>query len=62
MKQDINAEDSQGRSLPYFAMRGDQQDMIEYLLAMVARFDSTHTDRQGCFAVHWLHLEVPQKP
>jgi ankyrin repeat domain-containing protein 50 len=50
---DINKEDSQGRLALYLAMRGNQHDMIDYLLDIGARLDPTHTDRQGCSALHF---------
>ena len=52
-KQEISTEDSLGRLGLYFALRGDEEDMIEYMLAIGARVDSTHTDRQGCSAIHF---------
>jgi ankyrin repeat protein len=50
---DVNTEDSQGRFGLFFAMRGNQQDIIEYMLAIGARVDPTHKDRQGCSALHF---------
>jgi ankyrin repeat domain-containing protein 50 len=52
-KPEINTEDSLGRLGLYFAIRGNQEDMIEYMLAIGARADSTHTDQQGCSAIHF---------
>jgi ankyrin repeat domain-containing protein 50 len=50
---DIYKKDLQGRLLVHLAMRGNEPNILKYLLSVGGTPDWTYADRQGCSALHF---------